>query len=169
MTKTKQNRKKIHEEVNGCVSAIERIVVVVGRLFREDLRCRTAHRGELSPPPASCLPGQTERKPSSSCNKKTRRAKCWMDEPCRSTLSDAPLPGSDLCRCRHQTECTCRCSATQDCFMEMLQQASVRRDAAFIFCTPAVWKKSRVQNPYLACHISSLATRSQDAGWKLFK
>lgn len=105
-------------------------------LLRSDSQCKTAQRGELSPLPASFLPGQTERKPSSSWNKARRlRAKCWMDEPCRSTLTDAPLQWSDLCRCRYQIECTCRCSTTQDWFMEMFSRASMHRDAAFYLHT----------------------------------
>lgn len=101
-------------------------------LLRSGSQCKTAQRGERSPLPASFLPGQTERKPSSSWNKARRlRAKCWMDEPCRSTLADAPLQWSDLCRCRYQIECTCRCSTTQDWFMEMFLWASMHRDAAF--------------------------------------
>lgn len=101
------------------------------------------------------------------------RAKCWMDEPCGSTLTDAPLQWSDLCRCCYQTECTCKCSTTQDWFMEMFRQTGMHRDAA-LMCTTQVYNSyiedSRGRRSlYLACHISSLATRSQDEGLKLFK
>lgn len=133
-----QKKKKVPEHVILCLVWHINLPCcgdsIAACLLRSDSQCKTAQRGELSPLPASLLPGQTERKPSSSWNKARRlRAKCWMDEPCRSTHTDAPLRWSDLCRCRYQIECTCRCSTTQDWFMEMFHPAGMNRDAAFFF------------------------------------
>lgn len=140
---------------------------IVECLLRSDSQCKTAQRAELYPLPASLLPGQTERKLSSSWNKARKLwAKCWMDEPCRSTLTHTPLQWSDLCRCWYQTQRT--------------RDAPPHKTGLWRCSSRLVWivfintlkyttsPKMKEGLLHLACHISSLATRSHEAGWKLF-
>lgn len=69
VTKNNINKATEYSIFALCCTLICPIIIydsIAACLLRSDSQCKTAQRGELSPLPASLLPGQTERKPSSS-------------------------------------------------------------------------------------------------------
>lgn len=135
---------------------------IVECLLRSDSQCKTAQRAELSPLPASFLPGQTERKPSSSWNKARKlRAKCWMDEPHRSKRHCSGVIYVDAdTKYNVHIDALPHKTGLWRCFgglVGIVTQVFFQKNA-----------KRKHKRLHLACHISSLAMRSHEEGWNLF-